>query len=94
MDKDTHIDNLVENAINKIGTMLDEILPALHNEEIRWNNLDIKNESDFLKGYLVASVLLESMGQFYKFYNPNPPEALEVIMNRAGDIKKVITDEL
>jgi hypothetical protein len=67
------------------------------NDEIKWDNLGIQNESDFLKGQLLAEILCDFTNNFHRMHKrvPKPTEILEahkIIMGRAADIKRAITD--
>lgn len=74
MAKDTeNIDNWVENAIDKVESMLNGIMLMRRNKYIRWNNLEITDEVDFLKGYLLAEIIHESSKQFHLVKSETEP---------------------
>lgn len=93
-----HIGDLVETAIEKsIRHPLDVMINRRRNNEIKWDNLGIQNEADFLKGQLLVEILYDFASNFRGVYDrvPNPIEILEahkIIMGRADDIKRAITD--
>src|SRR5919108_6286833 len=97
MNASDHIGNLVENAIEKRHAMLDVMRILRKNSDIKWDNLGIQNESDFLKGYLLTEVLHDFAINFHKLHGNKPSseeivKAHKVFMRRAGDIKKSIAD--
>lgn len=98
MVSNNHIGDLVENAIEKTIThSLDVMTMRLHNSKIKWSNLEIQNKSDFLKGQLLAEILYDFGNSFLTVYHkkPSPTEYLEaykIVMNRANDINKAVTD--
>jgi hypothetical protein len=62
-----HIGDLVENAIEKsIRHPLDVIINRRRDNEIKWDNLGIQNESDFLKGQLLAEILYDFANNFIR----------------------------
>ena len=61
------IGNLVENAIERsIRHQLDVMRLLRRNREIKWDNLGIQNESDFLKGQLLAEILYDFANNFFR----------------------------
>jgi hypothetical protein len=90
----------VENAIERsIRLPLDVMMKQRRDREIKWDNIGIQNESDFLKGPLLAEILCDFTNNFHRMYKrvPNPTEILEahkIIMGRAADIKRAITDSI
>jgi hypothetical protein len=93
MDTRDHIGNLVDNAIEKAGAQLDGILALRHNKQIRWNNLRVEHESDFVRGFLLSEVIHEVANRFHKMKSRQ--EFLEVYkatLERAIYIKKAIAE--
>jgi hypothetical protein len=93
-----NIGDLIENAIERcIIHQLDVMRMLRRNDEIKWNNLEIKNGADFIKGYLLTEIVHDFASNFRMMHKRilTPPEILEafkIIMGRADDIKKAITD--
>jgi hypothetical protein len=49
------------------------------NHEIKWNNLGIQNEADFLKGQLLVEILYDFASNLHRVHKrvPNPTKILE-----------------
>ncbi len=98
MDTSDHIANLAENAIETcIIRQLDILKLLRQNNEIKWENLGIENESDFRKGFLLSEIMHEVANNFFKTEGRflNPPGVIEtykIIMGRAEDIKKATAE--
>ncbi|HET7147093.1 MAG TPA: hypothetical protein VFI73_01225 [Candidatus Nitrosopolaris sp.] len=94
------VGDLVENAVEKsIRIQLDVMRVLLRNDEIKWGNLGIQNEADFLKGQLLAEILYDFASNFQRMHKrvPNPTEILEahkIIIGRAVDIKRAIAESI
>ena len=90
----------METAIEKsIGHPLDVMINRRRTSEIKWDNLGIQNEADFLKGQLLAEILYDFANNFHGVYKRVPDhteflEAHKIIVGRADDIKKAITDSI
>jgi hypothetical protein len=92
-----HIGDLVENAIEKSIIPLDVIINRRRDNEIKWDNLGIQNESDFLNGQLFAEILYDFANNYFREHKRVPDhteilEAYKIIMGRADDFIKAITD--
>jgi hypothetical protein len=94
------IGNLVENAIERsIRHQLDVMRLLRRNREIKWDNIGIQIESDFLKGQLLAEILYDFANNFFRGHKRDPDhteilEAYKIIMGRAADIKRAVTDTI
>ncbi|MGC2669777.1 MAG: hypothetical protein WA220_11395 [Candidatus Nitrosopolaris sp.] len=63
------VGDLVENAVEKsIRIHLDVMRVLLRNDEIKWDNLGIQNEADFLKGQLLAEILYDFASNFHRMH--------------------------
>ena len=88
------IGNLVENAIERsIRHQLDVMRLLRRNREIKWDKLGIQNESDFLKGQLLAEILYDFANNFFRGHKRDPDhteilEAYKIIMGRVAILKE------
>jgi hypothetical protein len=75
-----HIADLMETSIEKsIRHLLDVIVNRGRDREIKWDNLGIQNEADFLKGQLLAEILYDFASNFHRGHKkvPDHTEILE-----------------
>lgn len=78
---------------------MDGIMTRRRSNDIRWDNLEITKEVDFLKGYLLSEIQVEFAIQLYKVHHRSPSplefiEAYKVILNRADSIKRAIEEKI